>query len=191
VPLAVWALRERASAQKQEKDAVAAKVEAEKRKQGAVTAKGNLEVKNRELETLLEEAARSDRLVAEESCRAGRMPKHWRTWPGRAATYQNPHSPRKSQYLPCSRRRLRTNRPPLSRVTPERFLARSLARTAGECSPPRMTRPRGSVRRVKIIGVLGFVPPRGTRPRGSGRLTAARSGWPPARYSGHRVGVGW
>jgi hypothetical protein len=51
-------------------------------------------------------------LLQRKSCRPGRMPKHWRTWPGRAATYQNPHSPRKSQYLPCSRRRLRTNRPP-------------------------------------------------------------------------------
>ena len=71
VPLAVWALRERASAQKQEKDAVAAKVEAEKQKQDAVTAQGNLEAKNRELVSFLEEAARSDRLVAQERLQRG------------------------------------------------------------------------------------------------------------------------
>ena len=72
VPLAVWALRERASAERQEKDAVAAKVEAEKQKQDAVAAQGNLEAKNRELGFLLEDAARSDRLVAQEKLLGGK-----------------------------------------------------------------------------------------------------------------------
>ena len=35
---------------------------------------------------------------------------------------------------------------PLSKATPARFIARSLARTAGGCSPPQRTRPRGSGR---------------------------------------------
>jgi WD40 repeat protein/class 3 adenylate cyclase/tRNA A-37 threonylcarbamoyl transferase component Bud32 len=56
-----------ASAQRQA--AIAAKVEAEKQKQGAVTANDNLEARNRELGSLLEEAARSDWLVAEEKLR--------------------------------------------------------------------------------------------------------------------------
>jgi hypothetical protein len=58
-------------AQAKEKDAVAAKVEAEKQRQEAVTARDKLEAKNRELESLLEEAARSDRLVAKEKLQAG------------------------------------------------------------------------------------------------------------------------
>jgi WD40 repeat protein len=60
------AVAAKVEAQAKEKDAVAAKVEAEKQKQGAVTANINLNAKNRELSSMLEEASRSDRLVAEE-----------------------------------------------------------------------------------------------------------------------------
>ncbi len=63
------------------------------------------------------------------------------------------HSRRKLQYRPCSRRQLRTHTP-LSKATPAGLRARSLARTADECSLPV-----------------------GTVPRGSGRLRAASS-WP-------------
>ncbi len=71
--LAVYAFFQRHEAQEKTKEAsaqrtaaVAAQVEAEKQKQDAVTAQGNLETKNRELSSLLEEAARSDWLIAEE-----------------------------------------------------------------------------------------------------------------------------
>jgi hypothetical protein len=47
------------------------RIEAEKQKQDAVTANVNLEAKNRELGSLLEEEARSDRLVAEEHFNRG------------------------------------------------------------------------------------------------------------------------
>jgi hypothetical protein len=57
--------------EKQKQVAVAAKVEAQAKEKDAVTAKGNLEVKNRELETLLQEAARSDLLVAQERLQRG------------------------------------------------------------------------------------------------------------------------
>jgi dipeptidyl aminopeptidase/acylaminoacyl peptidase len=65
------ALAAKVEAQKQEKDAVAAKVEAENQRRDAVSAKSNIEAKNRELGSLLEEAARSDRLVAQEKLQAG------------------------------------------------------------------------------------------------------------------------
>src|SRR5271165_6015458 len=61
----------RTEAERQKEDAVAANVEAERQKQGAVRANVNLEAKNRELGALLEEAARSDRLVAEEKFQGG------------------------------------------------------------------------------------------------------------------------
>src|SRR5271165_151091 len=67
------AAKESASlAEERLKDAVAAKVEAEKQKQEALAAKANLEAKNRELGSLLEEAARSDRLVAQEKLQGGK-----------------------------------------------------------------------------------------------------------------------
>jgi hypothetical protein len=47
------------------------RIYAEKQKQSAVTANVNLEAKNRELGSLLQEAARSDRLVAEAKLQAG------------------------------------------------------------------------------------------------------------------------
>src|SRR5208283_1751889 len=52
-------------------EAQAKERDAEKQKQEALTAKGNLEAKNHELASLLEEAARSDRLVAEEKFQRG------------------------------------------------------------------------------------------------------------------------
>src|SRR5258708_11267981 len=48
------------------------KIEAEKQKQVAVAANVNLEAKNRELSSMVEEAARSDRLVAEEDLQGGK-----------------------------------------------------------------------------------------------------------------------
>ena len=67
------AAKESASlAEERLKDAVAAKVEAEKQKQEALAAKANLEAKNRELGSLLEEAARSDRLVVQEKLQGGK-----------------------------------------------------------------------------------------------------------------------
>ena len=75
---AIFGFLQKFEAEKQKQVAVAAKVEAqakerdaEKQKQEALTAKGNLEAKNHELASLLEEAARSDRLVAEEKFQRG------------------------------------------------------------------------------------------------------------------------
>ena len=75
---AIFGFLQKFEAEKQKQVAVAAKVEAqakerdaEKQKQEALTAKGNLEAKNHELGSLLEEAARSDRLVAEEKFQRG------------------------------------------------------------------------------------------------------------------------
>src|SRR5271166_391061 len=67
------AAKESASlAEERLKDAVASKVEAEKQKQEPLATKANLEAKNRELGSLLEEAARSDRLVAQEKLQGGK-----------------------------------------------------------------------------------------------------------------------
>jgi hypothetical protein len=95
IPLAIWALRERKGAIKQEKIAVAAKdnalqrsrdaelarAEAERQKQDALVAKDDAEGQkqnavgaNKRLEEKLEEAARSDRLVAQEKLAAGEAP---------------------------------------------------------------------------------------------------------------------
>ena len=78
--LAIYAFLQRHEAQEktqeasaQRQAAIAARVDAEKQKQGAVTANANLEAKNRELGSLLEEAARSDWLVAEEKLRQGEV----------------------------------------------------------------------------------------------------------------------
>ena len=78
----------------------------------------------------------------------------------------------------------------------DELLARSLAQTAGGCSPPRRTTPRGSGRLraasswplskatpARLIArslartAGGCSPPPTDKPRGSGRLTAASS-WP-------------
>jgi hypothetical protein len=73
-------------------------------------------VHNSKLGSLLEESARSDRLVAQEELARQRTAKHWRTCPGQAATCQNPYSLRKPQYLPCCHLLLRTHKP-FSKVT--------------------------------------------------------------------------
>ena len=93
VPLAVWALRERASAQKQEKDAVAAKVEAEKQKQDAVTARRILRQRTANSCPFWRRQRGRIGSWPKKSCSGGRMAKHWRTSPGRAATRQNPPLP--------------------------------------------------------------------------------------------------
>jgi hypothetical protein len=71
VSLAVFALSAKQEAEKQRQDAVFARTLAEEQKQNALAANLELEAKDREIRSLIEESARSDRLVAEEKLGRG------------------------------------------------------------------------------------------------------------------------
>jgi hypothetical protein len=136
----------------QKQVAEAAKVEAQAKEKAAIAAKSNLEVKNRELSSMLEEAARSDRLVAGEKLQGGEdaealahlaravryVPKS--SFPAEAAI--------PAVLTPPIVHSQTTFRGQTDRVNSAVFSLNSaiFSQTAGGCSPPRGTRPRGSGR---------------------------------------------